>query len=157
MNRAIVTFWTLARVSVAVLLVGWVALRFRYLDAASGIAPPDWAKPFGAALLLFGGAAVLACGAMLSTPGIVPSEFVIRGPFRYLRNPMSLAGVAMMLGLGLFCRSISIVVLASLFFLCLHIFVVYVEEPGLAKRFGKSYLDYKHSVNRWIPTFRRPT
>jgi protein-S-isoprenylcysteine O-methyltransferase Ste14 len=44
---------------------------------------------------------------------------------------------------------------STLLFLLIHIFVVFVEEPGLEKRFGESYLQYKLSVNRWLPTFRR--
>jgi protein-S-isoprenylcysteine O-methyltransferase Ste14 len=26
-----------------------------------------------------------------------------------------------------------------------------VEEPGLARRFGETYLAYRRSTNRWIP------
>jgi protein-S-isoprenylcysteine O-methyltransferase Ste14 len=39
-------------------------------------------------------------------------------------------------------------------FAFIHLIVVYVEEPGLEKRFGESYLQYKRSVNRWLPRFR---
>jgi protein-S-isoprenylcysteine O-methyltransferase Ste14 len=31
---------------------------------------------------------------------------------------------------------------------------VYVEEPGLEKRFGESYREYKRNVPRWIPRWR---
>ena len=45
--------------------------------------------------LLIGGLLVLTYGTMLSTPGVLPTEFVVRGPFRYLRSPMSLGAVTM--------------------------------------------------------------
>ncbi len=40
---------------------------------------------------------------------------------------------------------------ALVFLCCAHLFVVFYEEPGLERRFGQSYLDYKRSVNRWLP------
>jgi protein-S-isoprenylcysteine O-methyltransferase Ste14 len=112
----------------------------------------------GVLFLISGGVLVLTCGGILSTRGIhetpgdrfFPKEFVVFGPFRYLRNPMSLGGVILMLGLGLYESSISILLLAALF-LCLHLLVVYVEEPGLEERFGQPYRECKRSVNRWLP------
>ncbi len=137
------------------LLVGWACLHLRLLDGVIGVGLPEWLKPLGMVLLLAGGVVVLLCGAMLSTPGILPTEFVVLGPFRYVRNPMSLAAVTMMFGLALFCRSISILLFSVLVFLAMHGVVVFVEEPWLAKRFGQSYLQYKRSVNRWLPSFKR--
>ncbi len=82
-----------------------------------------------------------------------PKEFVAFGPFRYLRNPMSLGGVILMTGLALYESSGCILLLGALLFLFLHLLVVYMEEPGLERRFGDSYRDYKRSVNRWLPKF----
>jgi protein-S-isoprenylcysteine O-methyltransferase Ste14 len=66
---------------------------------------------------------------------------------------MSLGGVTLMTGLGLYESSVCILLLAAALFLFLHLLVVYVEEPGLERRFGESYRDYKRSVNRWWPKF----
>jgi len=140
------------RVAAVVLFVGWAALHLRVLDHTFGVRLPEWLKPAGMVLLLVGGVVVLVCGGMLSTSRVIPDKFVVLGPFRYVRNPMSLGAVTMMCGLSLFCRSISILLLSALLFLFMHIFVVFVEEPGLEKRFGASYVQYKHSVNRWLPT-----
>jgi protein-S-isoprenylcysteine O-methyltransferase Ste14 len=108
-------------------------------------------------LLLTGGTVVLLCGGMLSTPGIIPTKFVVLGPFRYVRNPMSLGLVTTMFGLALFCRSISILLFSVILFLVLHAIVVLWEESFLEKRYGESYVQYKQSVNRWLPTLgRRP-
>jgi protein-S-isoprenylcysteine O-methyltransferase Ste14 len=153
-SRIAVVVWTISRVVAAVLVAGWAALHLRLLDRVIGLGLPEWLKPAGMALLLVGGAVVLLCGGMLNTPGIIPTKFVVVGPFRYVRNPMSLGGVAMMLGLALFCRSISILLFSAILFLVLHGIVVLWEESFLEKRYGESYLQYKHSVNRWLPIFR---
>ena len=154
MSRVAVVIWTILRVVAAVLILGWATLHLRPLDRVIGVGLPEWLKPAGIALLLGGGIVVLLCGGMLSTPGIIPTRFVVVGPFRYVRNPMSLGGVTMMLGLALFCRSISILLFSAILFLILHGIVVLWEESFLENRYGESYLQYKHSVNRWLPTFR---
>ena len=154
MSRLPVVIWTIARVVSAVLLVGWASLHLRLLDGFIGFVLPEWIKPAGMVLLLVGGADVLLCGGMLSTPGIIPTKFVVDGPFRYLRNPRSLGAVTMMFGLALFYRSASVLLLCVILFLFMHGIVVFVEEPYLEKRFGESYVQYKNSVNRWLPTFQ---
>jgi protein-S-isoprenylcysteine O-methyltransferase Ste14 len=154
MSRVLVVIWTIARVAAAVTFVGWASLHLRLLDGVIGVGLPEWLRSVGMVLLVVGGVVVLLCGGMLSTPGVLPTEFVVLGPFRYVRNPMSLGAVTMMFGLALFCRSISVLLFSVILFLAMHGIVVFVEEPGLEKRFGKSYLQYKHSVNRWLPTFR---
>ncbi len=106
MIRVLVVVWTIARVAAAVVLVGWASLHLRLLDVAIGVALPEWLKTPGVALLVIGGVVVLLCGGMLSTPGVLPTQFVVLGPFRYVRNPMSLGAVITMFGWALFCRSI---------------------------------------------------
>jgi ribosomal protein S27AE len=94
-HRVLVVVWTVTRVVAAVLLLGWASLHLRRLDNVIGVVLPEWIKPAGIVLLVVGGAVVLLCGGMLSTPGIIPTKFVVLGPFRYVRNPMSLGVVAM--------------------------------------------------------------
>ena len=55
------------------------------------------------------------------------------------------------IGFGLFQRAVSVLLLAVGASLLAHLFVVFVEEPGLERRFGESYRRYKQSVNRWLP------
>ena len=161
MKRQTVVSWALARVAFAVLFVGWCALHLRRWDPYFGVTLPAWSPTLGVIFLILGGLLVLACGGILGTRGILetpgnrflPKEFVAFGPFRYLRNPMSLGAVILMFGLGLYESSVSILLLALALFFFVHIIVVYVEEPGLEKRFGESYRDYKRSVNRWLPKF----
>jgi protein-S-isoprenylcysteine O-methyltransferase Ste14 len=157
MRRTLVVLWTVTRVVATVLFLGWASLHLRRLDPVTGLVLPEGLKPAGMMLLLTGGTVVLLCGGMLSTPGIIPTKFVVLGPFRYVRNPMSLGLVTTMFGLALFCRSISILLFSVILFLVLHAIVVLWEESFLEKRYGESYVQYKQSVNRWLPTLgRRP-
>jgi protein-S-isoprenylcysteine O-methyltransferase Ste14 len=151
----------LAKVAIAVLFVDWCALHLRRWDSYLGVSLPAWTRAPGFIFLISGGLLVLACGGILSTRGILktpgdrffPKEFVAFGPFCCVRNPMSLGALILMLGLGLYESSVSILLLALALFLFFHMIIVKVEEPGLEKRFGESYRQYKQSVNRWLPKF----
>jgi protein-S-isoprenylcysteine O-methyltransferase Ste14 len=159
MKRQPLIIWTLVKVTIAVLFVGWCALHLRRFDPYWGVSLPRWSHASGVMFMIAGGLMILACGGILSTRGIfsmpgerlLPKEFVAFGPFRHVRNPMSLGLVILMLGLGLYAHSVSVLLFALVLFLFLHLIVVYVEEPGLEKRFGDSYRAYKRSVRRWLP------
>lgn len=36
-----------------------------------------------------------------------------------------------------------------------HSFVLFLEEPGLRRKFGEDYDAYRADVNRWLPRLRR--
>jgi protein-S-isoprenylcysteine O-methyltransferase Ste14 len=66
-------------------------------------------------------------------------NLVAVGPYRFVRNPM-ISGVAMMLiGEALIFGSWVLGLWASVFVAINHLYFVYSEEPGLERRFGKSY------------------
>ena len=162
MKTPSIVFWTVAKVATVLLVGGWCVLFLRRFDLYFPFVPPTSCRSLGIALMIAGGVLVLTCGAILSTRGIgarndrlFPKEFVAFGPFRYMRNPMSFGVVTLLCGLGLLERSLSLLLFAVLLFLFLHFVVVFVEEPGLEKRFGNSYRSYRQSVNRWLPSYRR--
>jgi len=81
-------------------------------------------------------------------------KLVIIGPYRNVRNPM-ISGVLMtLLGESVVFGSVGICIWFLLFFIINHIYFIYSEEPGLARRFGEEYLIYKQNVPRWIPRMR---
>ena len=85
----------------------------------------------------------------------VPSEsLVIRGPYRYLRNPMILGVVLVMTGEGLVLGSFGILAAALVFFIGNTIYFIFVEEPRLEVRFGEPYRAYKANVHRWWPRLK---
>lgn len=141
----------------------WLALAVRRYDARLAVALPAWLRPVGLALLVVGGLLALACvaafvvrGRGTPAPFDPPREFVASGPYRYVRNPMYVGGLTAILGGGLALGSASIVLLALAFFLVMHAFVVFYEEPSLESRFGASYRAYKAAVGRWLPrAFRK--
>jgi protein-S-isoprenylcysteine O-methyltransferase Ste14 len=54
-------------------------------------------------------------------------------------------------GVSLFYESLSFFLVAALFMLALHAFVVLYEEPTLRRTFGTEYASYCATVNRWLP------
>ncbi|MGB2668699.1 MAG: isoprenylcysteine carboxylmethyltransferase family protein [Candidatus Acidiferrum sp.] len=151
--------WSLVRVLLAVSLVFWCALHLRSLDRHFGFGLPHWGRIPGLLMIAVGGGLVLWCGSILANVGIfespgsrmLPREFVVIGPFRYIRNPMSLGATALFAGFGLWLGSISILLFSAILFLIFHFVAVQIEEPGLEKRFGNKYVEYKQTVGRWIP------
>jgi protein-S-isoprenylcysteine O-methyltransferase Ste14 len=81
-------------------------------------------------------------------------QLVLVGPYRYVRNPMITGVVAILIGEALYFGSRRLAFWAGIFALLNHVFFTLVEEPGLARRFGRSYLDYKAAVPRWLPRLR---
>jgi protein-S-isoprenylcysteine O-methyltransferase Ste14 len=143
--------------------IGWSMKFLRPLDVALQIQLPAWVRIPGLIAILVGAVGVLACGIMLSTRGIgtmagkerlLPKEFLAVGPFRFVRNPMSLGAVVLLVGLSLWQRSTVALGLTTGLFGLFHAVIVNVEEPGLEKKFGESYREYKRKVPRWLPRWR---
>ena len=84
-----------------------------------------------------------------------PKQLVVRGLYRYVRNPMYVGVVSILLGESLFFGSLALLGYAIAFFIFAHIFVVLYEEPALFRKFGESYQAYRQRVHRWLP--RNPT
>jgi len=81
-----------------------------------------------------------------------PTEkLVIQGPYQYMRNPMITGVVTVLIGESVLTGSWIIVLWITLFFALNHVYFIFSEEPGLAKRFGEPYKRYKQNVPRWIP------
>ncbi len=80
-----------------------------------------------------------------------PLTLVIRGLYRYVRNPMYVGVVVVLLGESALFGSTSLLLYTVVFFLLANLFVMIYEEPSLRARFGESYEQYRRSVGRWIP------
>ncbi len=75
---------------------------------------------------------------------------VVRGPYRFSRNPIYLAMVFLQLGIGVWANSLWFFVLAVI---CVPLFawgVISREERYLERKFGDGYLTYKARVRRWL-------
>ena len=80
-----------------------------------------------------------------------PRQLVVRGPYRYVRNPMYAAVTAIVLGEVLLTRSVALLTYWAIWFAFVNLFVIGYEEPTLRRQFGESYERYTHTVGRWIP------
>lgn len=87
-------------------------------------------------------------------PWNATKRLVVKGPYRYCRNPMISGVLGMILGEALFFGSGALLMWGILFFTVNTIYFIAVEEPNLQKKFSKSYLDYKQHVPRWVPRLR---
>ena len=139
----------------------WIAGRVRSWDAQIPVTLPAWLRPVGFVVAGAGALLTALCIATFVTRGRgtpfpldPPREFVVSGPYRWVRNPMYVGAAAVILGAGLVLSSPSIVLLAVAFLLLMHAIVVLYEEPTLAEKFGASYRRYKAQVGRWL--IRKP-
>jgi protein-S-isoprenylcysteine O-methyltransferase Ste14 len=83
-----------------------------------------------------------------------PRELVVRGPYRWVRNPMISGVLLVLLGEGLVLRSRPHLLWACTFFAINAVYIPLLEEPGLERRFGDRYREYRRHVPRLLP---RPT
>jgi protein-S-isoprenylcysteine O-methyltransferase Ste14 len=84
-------------------------------------------------------------------PWAPPKHFVVQGLYAYVRNPMLMSVLAMILGEALLFGSRALFLWWGLFWVINTVYFVYFEEPALEQRFGREYLEYKKNVGRWIP------
>ena len=146
----------------ATLFVGFllVWLPARVLSASGIHRPTTLAAPqiAGMAVTTIGALLVLWCvvsfirlGKGTPAPFDAPRRLVIRGPYRYVRNPMYIGAALALAGAALFYRSLWLLAYAAGFLLVFHLFVVLYEEPTLRRSFGPDYADYCRHVRRWWP------
>lgn len=113
---------------------------------------------FGIVLLLSGGLLMLWAYRSLMKDGegqsglCVQTEALVKnGPYRFLRNPMSLGIVVILLGESLYFSSIALFLYMLLVWAGMAYYIKNVEEYALANKYGQSYIDYKMDVNPWFP------
>jgi protein-S-isoprenylcysteine O-methyltransferase Ste14 len=82
------------------------------------------------------------------------TRLVVRGPYRYVRNPMISGVLFVLLGEAALFASPALLVWFGLVLAVNAAYMPLVEEPGLARRFGDEYERYRSHVPRWIPRLR---
>jgi protein-S-isoprenylcysteine O-methyltransferase Ste14 len=86
------------------------------------------------------------------TPGPwdAPSRVIAVGPYRWVRNPIYIAALLIVLGEAWLFMSPRLLTYAGVMAVFFHVFVTGYEERTLRRRFGSSYLEYQRTVPRWI-------
>lgn len=78
------------------------------------------------------------------------SALVVRGIYRYSRNPMYLGIALVLLGWVVFLSNLLALLVLPAFILYLNRYQIAPEERALEARFGEDYRRYKRSVRRWL-------
>lgn len=148
-------FWLLA-----LWLTPWLLLK---AEAALGI--PRFQTPLQSwlpwVLFTIAGVGNLLSGYFMSRWGEgtpLPLEtarsFVVKGGYRWVRNPMAVTGLFLGAMVGWWLGSWSMLVTVYVGGLLWNYFVRPIEEYDLRERFGEPYESYCQRVRCWIPTFR---
>ncbi len=145
--------WRPAALQVSSVLLGLV------IHAFWPVGIPLAAEFGGIAIVLFLGLSVLILA--LSFREIARAKTSLRpdrranalirtGPFAYSRNPLYVAVVLLILGIGVWINSTWIWVMVAPLVLVMNTAVIVREERHLEQRFGREYIDYKKAVRRWL-------
>jgi protein-S-isoprenylcysteine O-methyltransferase Ste14 len=84
-------------------------------------------------------------------PWSPPRQLVVVGLYRYVRNPMYVAVLTIVVGWSLAFTSAGLAVYALVLALAFHLRVVWHEEPWLRRQFGADWNAYATAVPRWLP------
>jgi protein-S-isoprenylcysteine O-methyltransferase Ste14 len=163
-------FWSIASLTVrsllwTILLPGLFAGYLPWRFFGLGQTRVELANPLhvlGLACIAAGAALLAACIAEFARTGQgtlspldPPRHLVVRGLYRYVRNPMYLSVTTIVLGEVLLTRSVALASYMAVWFVAVNLFVIGYEEPTLRDQFGPSYVEYTRQVGRWIPAVRR--
>jgi protein-S-isoprenylcysteine O-methyltransferase Ste14 len=130
-------FLILAPGTVAGLIPWWIS-RWRLRQPLLGFTP-------------FRVIGVLLEGIGTPAPALPARHLVVKGSYRFVRNPMYVAVTALILGQALFLGDVHLLEYAIIPWLAAHLFVLFYEEPTLRRSFGTEYENYRAYVPRWIP------
>ncbi len=155
-------FVLIRAVTYATLFIGLflVFIPSRLLVRSGLLARPAMSatQVIGVVVAALGGALALWCiftfavlGKGTPAPFDPPRRLVVRGPYKFVRNPMYLGAALALLGAALVYRSTALAGYTLVFLAVLHAFVLWYEEPTLRRLFGADYDAYSRSVRRWWP------
>jgi protein-S-isoprenylcysteine O-methyltransferase Ste14 len=116
------------------------------------LAFPLWM--IGGVILLWSFWNFLVQGRGTPAPIDPPKELVATGFYRYVRNPMYVGVLLILIGHFLWFGYWSLLAYMAVAFITTHLFVTLYEEPTLKRKFGIAYENYLKRVPRWIPRFK---
>lgn len=144
---------------------GFIAMLLVFIPgqllARSGITrPPEVGMPevLGAVAVVAGAIVAVWCiltfvvlGRGTPAPFDPPRNLVVRGPYRFVRNPMYLSAGLALAGATVVYHSLPLLGYLTVLAVLTQALVVCYEEPALMRSFDTDYAAYRGRVNRWIP------
>jgi protein-S-isoprenylcysteine O-methyltransferase Ste14 len=139
-------------------LIPWLLTRWQAREPL-----PYWApmRVLGGILLIAGLIALIRAfvrfvmeGLGTPAPIAAPERLVVGGVYRYVRNPMYVAVLAVIVGQALLLGRLGLLLYAAAAWLLVAAFVRWYEEPTLTRRFGEDYEAYRRAVPAWWPRLR---
>lgn len=134
------------------------ALAFLEQRWAVALPFPPVANPAGAMVLLLASALGIWSAIVMSTlghgtplPSAMPNRLVIVGPYRWIRNPMAVAGIVQGAAVGVMMQSWLVIAYAVAGSLVWNYAVRPLEEADLLERYGDEFQQYCDTVRCWIP------
>src|SRR5215475_3139658 len=119
--------------------VPWLLDGWRMAPPLLGFTPFRWLGVFlialGLPVLLDSFARFAWQGFGTPAPVAPPKHLVVTGLYRYVRNPMYVAVVSLILGQGLLFGSVQVLEYGLALWLGFHLFVLLYEEPTLRAKF----------------------
>jgi protein-S-isoprenylcysteine O-methyltransferase Ste14 len=148
----IVVFWGLC-LGVIPLVIAALERRWRLAAAF-----PDAALPLGVVVLAAASALGIWSAIVMSTrgagtplPSSMPNRLVIAGPYRWVRNPMAVAGITQGVAVGFILSSWLVVFYAVAGSVVWNYVIRPHEEADLEQRFGDEFVRYRRAVRCWLP------
>ncbi len=139
-------------------VVGYLPYRILAPSRAPGPNEWSWGQYVSSVVIGIGLAVLLSCvwefahhGKGTLAPFDEPRKLVVQGLYRYVRNPMYVGVVLILLGESWFFWSGRLLLYTSLFFVATNVFVMGYEELRLRSKFGIEYEQYCRAVGRWLP------
>ena len=141
-----------------VVVPGAGAIYVPWLILTSTGATPEPATWLALALIAPGATLYFWCLFLFATvghgtpgPWDAPRRFVAEGPYRWVRNPIYISALLVVVGEAWLFLSLPVLLYACLMAVGVHLFVIGYEEPTLGERFGDEYAEYRRHVWRWLP------
>jgi protein-S-isoprenylcysteine O-methyltransferase Ste14 len=105
----------------------------------------------GVAALVYSFVRFVVEGIGTPAPPAPTERLVVGGLYRYVRNPMYIAVLAIIIGQALLFTQPTLLLYALVAGGAMAAFAHFYEEPNLARRFGEPYQTYKRNVPGWRP------
>lgn len=138
-------------------LIPWLITHWEFHSPA-----PYWivAQVVGVLLICVGLVPVVSAFVAFANAGgtpmpvAPPPRLVVSGVNRYIRNPMYVGILLVIIGQALLFGSLGLLIYAALAWVVVAAFVRWYEEPTLTHQFGADYQEYRRAVPAWWPRLR---